>query len=90
MLTNNDILKLTRVTAGLLANNQHKMKNATYQIGEANPDKEISKIACECCQEAWKLIQNENPKYQDVHLVCNCPDINLELRMLTERLRTKK
>lgn len=90
MLTNNDILKLTRVTASLLANKQHKMKNATYQIGEANPDKEISKIACECCQEAWKLIQNENPKYQDVHLVCNCPDINLEFTYANGKIENKK
>ena len=31
-----------------------------WNDGEANLDTEYSILACNCCEDAWKIIQNDN------------------------------
>ena len=81
MIDKKDIQELTRRTVACLLGKQDEMQNATFKIGEANIDKQISDIACRCCKEAWEQLQQDVPEYQNVTLTISGPDILLSFKL---------
>ena len=78
MITKGDIQELTRRTSTCLIDKQLEMQSATYQVGEANTDTDISAIACRCCKEAWEQMRIDNPTaYNKIELTTSVPDILL-------------
>jgi hypothetical protein len=71
------VYELCIETTKILNNMQDKLKNITWNNGEANIDTEYSKLACDCCVISWKHIKTKYPEYNNIDIICKIPDINI-------------
>jgi hypothetical protein len=76
-ITNPIIYELGIETTKLLSTKQKELHNIRWNYGESNIDTEYSQLACNCCEKSWIYIQNKYPEYENVHIKCNIPDINI-------------
>jgi hypothetical protein len=79
-ITKSIIYKLGIETAKKLNDRQDKLKNITWNNGEANLDIEYSKLACNCCIMAWDTMKIKYPEYGKIEITCIIPDINITFR----------
>ena len=66
-------LRLSRKTCQILETKQLELSQVRWTDGESNPDTEFSKLAGECCEEAWLQIREGEAIHID--LKCSIPDI---------------
>ena len=76
-VTNHIIYELGIETTKLLSTKQTELHNIRWNDGESNIDTEYSQLACNCCEKSWIYIQNKYSEYENVHIKCNIPDINI-------------
>jgi hypothetical protein len=72
-------MPLTQRTGQLLQMDQEGLRQIQWSDGEANTDTGFSRLACECCLEAWEHIQKDYPEYKDLTLSTKAPDIHVSL-----------
>ena len=56
---------------------QKELSKVKWTDGEANLDSQYSKLACLCCEEAWKKMQANNLNFAKITIKCSSPDINI-------------
>lgn len=78
LITNNILYLLTLETTKILNNKQEDFNKIKWKDGESNLDTEYSILACNCCEEAWKNIQNNNIELKNINIKCQIPDINIK------------
>ena len=72
-----DVYLLAVETAKILNKKQKELQNIEWRNGEANLDTGYSQLACICCEEAWNIIKKTRDIYNNVHISCENPDINI-------------
>lgn len=71
------VYELCIETTKILKDKQDALKNIKWTNGEANIDTEYSELACQCCKLAWDTIKKKYPKYSEIYITCEIPDINI-------------
>jgi len=84
IIENKDILlwekicmPLTQNTAKKLLTKQKELEKIKWTDSEANIDSEFSKLACECCSEAYVEIKKKYIEFTDINIQVKIPDINI-------------
>ena len=77
LITHNVLFRLANFTTTSLRTKQANLQTIHWRDGESNLDTGFSELACQCCIEAWKDMQQQVPEYQEVELKAEPPDINL-------------
>ena len=72
------IYDLAILTTKILIKKQNELEKIKWQDGEANTDTEFSKLACDCCKEAWSEIKNEYRNHIETKIICEIPDIKIK------------
>jgi hypothetical protein len=75
-ITESIVYELSILTTNKIIEKQDELKNIIWKDGESNLDTEYSKLACLCCEEAWKM-KRKNSKYFKIDIKCETPDINI-------------
>lgn len=70
-------MPLTQHTAKILLSKQKELEKIRWTDSEANIDSEFSKLACECCKEAYNEIKKKYTEFNDVNIQVKIPDINI-------------
>ena len=70
-------MPLTQHTAKILLSKQKELEKIKWTDSEANIDSEFSKLACECCKEAYVEIKKKYIEFNDVNIQVKIPDINI-------------
>jgi hypothetical protein len=90
IITNEILYLLTLETTKILNNKQDEFNKIKWNDGEANLDTEYSILACNCCEEAWKIIQNDNIELNNINIKCKIPDINIKFINSNDQYLLKK
>jgi hypothetical protein len=90
IITNEILYLLTLETAKILNNKQDEFNKIKWNDGEANLDTEYSILACNCCEDAWKIIQNDNIELKNINIKCKIPDINIKFINSNDQYLLKK
>jgi hypothetical protein len=70
-------MPLTQYTAKILLAKQKELEKIKWTDSEANIDSEFSKLACECCKEAYDEIKKIYIEFNDINIQVKIPDINI-------------
>ena len=70
-------MPLTQQTGKILLTKQKELEKIKWTDSEANIDSEFSKLACECCKEAYVEIKKKYIEFNDVNIQVKIPDINI-------------
>lgn len=71
------VYKLGIETTKILNEKQSILKTIEWTNGEANIDTGFSKLACDCCVDAWKVMRSNMEEYNNIDIECTIPDINI-------------
>jgi hypothetical protein len=80
MITESMIYELGIETTKKLNESQDELKSIKYNDGEANPDTELSKLACYKCEVAFREMKIKNQMYSETEIICEIPDINMTFK----------
>ncbi len=78
IITDDIVYELGINTAKLLSKKQKELQKIEWNNGEANIDIEYSKIACDCCYDAWNIIKELKTDFNIINIKCYIPDINIK------------
>ena len=82
-ITDSTVYELGIETTKILNERQDEFKKIRWQNGEANLDTGYSILSCKCCEEAWNTImKSKDPKYSEIKIKCEIPDINITFTYL--------
>jgi len=70
-------MPLTQHTAKILLAKQKELEKIRWTDSEANIDSEFSKLACECCKEAYVEIKKKYIEFTDINIQVKIQDINI-------------
>ena len=70
-------MPLTQYTAKILISKEKELEKIKWTDSEANIDSEFSKLACECCKEAYVEIKKKYIEFTDINIQVKIPDINI-------------
>jgi hypothetical protein len=79
-ISNEALMFLTKSTAQILKSKQQELQLVKWTESEANTDIMFSKLACQCCKEAWVSTQARYPMYSTITIEAEAPDINIVFR----------
>ena len=76
-INDNNIYELAIITSRLINNKIDELGKIEWTNGESNLDSGYSKLACNCCEEAWNEYILKYKEFRRIRIKCTIPDINI-------------
>ena len=76
-INDNNVYELAIITSRLINNKIDELGKIEWTNGESNLDSGYSKLACNCCEEAWNEYILKYKEFRGIRIKCTIPDINI-------------